>query len=107
MAKPWTSSNPRVVFARATHCLYSSSSCMKHPSHWIQLKVEQGVWRPLKTSRNGHKVSRLIFADNLLLFAEATDDRIDCMQQGLELFCNASSQHVNYSKSLMFVSPNV
>lgn len=52
---------------------------MERHSHWIQLQVDQGVWRPLKSSRSGPKISHLVFAVDLLLFAEAAVDQIDCI----------------------------
>lgn len=70
-------------------------------------KVEEGIWRPLKASRGGIQISHLFFADDLLLFAKAGDDRVACINEALRTFSRASGQKINYHKSLMFCSPNV
>lgn len=48
-----------------------------------------------------------IYSLYILLFAEAGDDQIACIREGLDLFCRASGQHVNYDKFLTFFSPNI
>lgn len=52
-------------------------------------------------------MSYLFFSDGLLFFVEAREDQINCIKEGFDRFCLASNQHVNFAKSLMFVSPNV
>lgn len=47
------------------------------------------------------------FADDLLLFGEASEKQIDCMLQCLDLFCSSSGQKVNRAKSSIFFSRNV
>lgn len=61
----------------------------------------------LKASMRGPRASHLFFAYNLLLFAEAEEDQIDCIRDGFELFCNALGQRNNFTKSLMYISPNI
>lgn len=53
------------------------------------------------------RVSHLFFADDLLLFAEATHEQAGCIKEGLDNFSRASGQKVSYNKSMMFVSPNI
>lgn len=50
--------------------------CMQRFSHWIQQQENLGVWKAIRTSRKGPKVSHLFFADDILLFAEATEDQL-------------------------------
>lgn len=45
--------------------------CVERLSQLIQLKVNDTVWRPIKLTSDGHVLSHLFFADNLLLFSEA------------------------------------
>lgn len=51
-----------------------------------------------KSFKRRPRVSHLFFIDDLLLFAEARDDQIDCIKEGLDLFYNASGQHINFFK---------
>lgn len=57
--------------------------------------------------RSGPILSHLFFADDLLLFSEASRDQISCIREGFEEFYRASGQNVNYHKSLLFCSPTV
>ena len=62
---------------------------------------------PIKATRAGPGLSYLFFADDLLLFSEAVEDQVACLKEGLQSFCKASGQRVNYSKSMLFVSSNI
>lgn len=76
-------------------------------SHLICDAVNSGGWVPFKTSRQGPTISHLLFADDLLLFGEASEKQIDCMLQCLDLFCSSSGQKVNRAKSSILFSRNV
>lgn len=52
-------------------------------------------------------MSHLFFADDLLLFVKARPDKVDCIKEGLNAFCRASGQRINYNKSHLFISSNV
>lgn len=69
---------------------------MKRLSHWIHSRVEEGSWKPLKALSGGVKISHLLFADDLILFAEADKDQVDCIKEGLSKFCITSGQKINY-----------
>lgn len=47
---------------------------MDRLSHIICKEVDGGRWKPLQASSRWPKISYLFFADDLLLFAEASDD---------------------------------
>lgn len=57
--------------------------CLEQFGHWIQNRVEEGRWKALKASRSGPKLSHIFFADDILLFAEASDDQASCIKEGL------------------------
>lgn len=50
--------------------------------------------------RGGIKTSHLFFADDHLLLAEAGEDQVDCIKEGLRNFCKASGQQINFDKSI-------
>lgn len=63
--------------------------CLECLSHWIQMRVNEGRWKPLKAFRGDIRVSHLFFADDLLLFAEASKEKVDRILEGLNEFCKA------------------
>ncbi|KAL6141307.1 hypothetical protein ACLB2K_059597 [Fragaria x ananassa] len=75
-------------------------------SHLIQFNVDLGCWRAVSASQSGPKVSHLFFADDLVLFAEASPSQAIVMKRCLDQFCSLSGQAVSFEKSLLFCSPN-
>ncbi|XP_040372858.1 uncharacterized protein LOC112194030 [Rosa chinensis] len=80
--------------------------CMEKLSHLIQSTVDIGAWKAVRASQSGPKISHLFFADDLMLFSEATSDQACIIKQCLDTFCSLSGQAVSYEKSLIFCSPN-
>lgn len=62
--------------------------CMERLGHLIQAYVDEGAWKALKASRNGPRISYLFFVDDLLLFAEAGQDQVNCIKDCLDRFCS-------------------
>lgn len=58
-------------------------------------------------SRNGPVLSHLFFADDMILFGEASERQIRLMLNCLNDFCLASGQKINYHKSNLFCSKAV
>jgi hypothetical protein len=81
--------------------------CMDKLSHLIAEAVEDGQWKPMRAGRNGPLISHLMFADDLLLFSQATDESMMVVMNVLQNFCSMSGQQVNYDKSSIFISRNV
>ncbi|CAL9010471.1 unnamed protein product [Prunus brigantina] len=80
--------------------------CIEKLSHIICDAVSKKKWRPVKSSQSGPAISHLFFADDLVLFAEASASQAKIMKSCLDLFCSASGQVVNFEKSAVFCSPN-
>lgn len=81
--------------------------CMERLCHLIEDAVGAKIWKPIQLSRGGPKLSHICFADDLILFAEASVAHIRVIRRVLERFCNASCQKVSLEKSKIFFSKNV
>ncbi|KAK0586151.1 hypothetical protein LWI29_001876 [Acer saccharum] len=81
--------------------------CMEKLSHIIQLKITEGLWKPVKISRGGPAISHLFFADDLILFGQASVKQAQVMKDCIDLFCDVSGQQVSFPKSRVLCSNNV
>ena len=80
--------------------------CMERLSHLIEREVQLGGWKPVRASRNGPSISHLAFADDLILFSEASEEQSELMMAWLDNFCGASGSKVSIEKSKVYFSPN-
>lgn len=87
--------------------LYLFVLCLERLCHLIELSTRHKEWKPISISRGGPKLSHICFADDLILFAEASISQIRIMRRVLEKFCVASGQKVNLEKSKIFFSGNI
>lgn len=81
--------------------------CMEKLSHMIVDSVHDRAWIPIKAGRSGPVISHLIFADDLLLFAEASVSQMTHVLQVLDVFCSSSGHQINKQKTSIFFSRNV
>ncbi|MCH79377.1 putative non-LTR retroelement reverse transcriptase [Trifolium medium] len=81
--------------------------CIDKLSHIIVNATNNGEWRTLKAGRTGPMVSHLMFADDLLLFGEATERQMKCVMNILNKFCSMSGQEVSQEKTSILFSKNV
>ncbi|XP_019155168.1 PREDICTED: uncharacterized protein LOC109152041 [Ipomoea nil] len=72
----------------------------------IQQAVNSGQWKPVNVSRGGIGISHLFFADDLMLFGEATECQAKIMMECLNNLSATSGLKVNQSKSQIFCSNN-
>jgi len=73
----------------------------------IDRAVPVKEWKSIGLSQGGPKISHICFADDLILFAEASVSQIRVVRRILETFCIASGQKVSLDKSKIFFSKNV
>ncbi|KAG7564109.1 Ribonuclease H domain [Arabidopsis suecica] len=81
--------------------------CMERFCHQIEFSVAAKEWKPISLSCGGPKLSHICFADDLILFAEASVAQIRIIRRVLERFCIALGQKVSLEKSKIFFSENV
>lgn len=81
--------------------------CMERLGHLIKPSVEAGLWKGIKVSRTGPCLSHLFFADDLVLFSEASQVQMREIRKCLEVFCRVSGQRVSLAKSEIFFSQTV
>ncbi|KAL6272731.1 hypothetical protein ACE6H2_023423 [Prunus campanulata] len=81
--------------------------CMEKLSHLIQQKTHARSWKPVQICQGGPKISHLFFADDLILFGEASIHQALLMKRCLDDFCQLSGQKVSFDKSRICVSPNI
>ncbi|GAU26057.1 hypothetical protein TSUD_225190 [Trifolium subterraneum] len=74
------------------------------PQIW---NIDDGLWKPVRLSRNGPPLSHLFFADDVLLFAKATKSQALNIASTLKSFADYSGLQVNVSKSKVFFSSNI
>ena len=64
--------------------------------------MRQGTWKPISLSRHDSPISYLAFADDLILFAEASLEQVMLIKNIMKLFCKIYGQKINLEKSRMF-----
>ncbi|KAK4258182.1 hypothetical protein QN277_007655 [Acacia crassicarpa] len=66
--------------------------CMDRLSHIICDEVAAKSWKPISITKDGPTISHLMFADDLLLFREASEEQASIMMTVLDKFCCASGE---------------
>src|ERR1044072_6652990 len=81
--------------------------CLERLSQLITAAVEMGHWKPIKLRRVSLELSHLSFADNFILFAEASMDQVEVIHTCLNMFASCSRQRINIEKTRVYFSKNV
>ncbi|XP_057419083.1 uncharacterized protein LOC130713326 [Lotus japonicus] len=81
--------------------------CMERLAIQIQKLVTQGTWKPVRITKDGVGISHLFFADDVLLFCQASKEQLQLVNNTLKEFCEASGMKVNLDKSRMLFSKAV
>lgn len=58
-------------------------------------------------TRQGPHLSHVCFADDIVLFGEASTNQLSVMMSILDLFCEASGERISLAKSKLLVSKNI
>ena len=72
----------------------------------IRDKTANNTWKPVKASRSGPTFSHLFFADDLMLFGQASLKNSEAIDEVLTAFCRLSGQRVSKEKSRVLFSKN-
>ncbi|KAA3472610.1 reverse transcriptase [Gossypium australe] len=81
--------------------------CSEGLSALIRQSIGEGFLKGVKASRMGPAISHLLFADDCLLFGEATKERALFLKNILKQYERCSGQCVNFNKSTIFFSSNI
>ncbi|XP_058733915.1 uncharacterized protein LOC131605592 [Vicia villosa] len=81
--------------------------CMDKLSHLIEDAVTKKKWKAFQVGKDGVNISHLMFADDLLIFGEASEKQVSCMMEILKKFCSMSGQDISKEKSSILFSRNV
>lgn len=80
--------------------------CSEGLSTPIKLAIQEETLNGVRVSRRGPQITHLLFADDCVLFAEATSKGANTLQQIQNEYEVCSGQCINYEKSSVFFSKN-
>ncbi|KAA3464007.1 reverse transcriptase [Gossypium australe] len=70
----------------------------------MRMAKQNGLVKGAKASRSGPEISHLLFADDCILFGEATERGARILKEILQEYAHCSGQCVNFNKSTVFFS---
>lgn len=80
--------------------------CIEDLSSLMRLTIQKGSLKGAKVSRYDPQISHLLFANDSILFGEATIQGADLLKQILLEYEHYSRQCINFKKSILFFSSN-
>ncbi|KAA3486687.1 reverse transcriptase [Gossypium australe] len=80
--------------------------CSEGLSALMRTAKKNGLIRGARTSRRGPAISHLLFADDCMMFGEATEKGVQVLKNLLQIYEICLGQCVNFGKSAIFYSTN-
>ena len=80
--------------------------CLEYLGLLIHDKTANNSWKPIKASRFGPTFSHPFFADDLMLFSQASLKNSETIDEVLTTFCQLSGQKIGKEKSRVLFSKN-
>ncbi|KAA3460765.1 reverse transcriptase [Gossypium australe] len=80
--------------------------CSEGLSALMRTAKKNGLIRGARASRRGPAISYLLFADDCMMFGEATEKGAQVLKNLLHVYERCSGQCVNFGKSVIFYSTN-
>lgn len=81
--------------------------CMECLTYIIEEAVAVGAWTLISLTHDGPQLSHLLFADDVVLFGEASFEQAEVMKNCLLKFCDTSGQIISFEKSQVLFSKAV
>ncbi|XP_012441961.1 uncharacterized protein LOC105766967 [Gossypium raimondii] len=81
--------------------------CSEGLSSLIRNATREGLIKGVRASRRGPMISHLLFADDCILFGEATERSVRNLKAILQEYEACSGQYVYFYKSMIFFSSNL
>ena len=78
--------------------------CLEYIGLLIQDKTANNTWKPIKASRSSPVFSHLFFADDLMLFSQASLKNNEAIDEVQTIFCCLFGQRVSKEKSRVLFS---
>ncbi|KAA3460530.1 reverse transcriptase [Gossypium australe] len=80
--------------------------CSEGLSALMRIVKKKGLIRGAKASRKGPEISHLLFANDCMMFGEATEKGVRVLKDILQVYESCSGQCVKFGKSTVFYSTN-
>ncbi|KAA3464776.1 reverse transcriptase [Gossypium australe] len=80
--------------------------CSERLSALMRTAKKNGLIKGAKTSRKGPEISHLLFADDCMMFGEATEKGARVLKDILKVYESCLGQCINFDKSTIFYSTN-
>ncbi|KAA3458339.1 reverse transcriptase [Gossypium australe] len=81
--------------------------CMEWLGYLIKSEMKTGKWQPIRLSRSGPALSRLFFADDLVIFCKAEMSQALLLKEILKRFCDLSGHKISARKRRVTLAQSV